>query len=211
METKLDLVTWNLFLYLKICAIIVVKRYRKRLIMTQDIKNILYSKEDIQSKVTSIANRINNDYQELDNILLIGVLKGANVFMCDLMREINLPIKIDFIAASSYGHSTESSGIVKIIKDLDYSIEGMNVIIVEDIIDTGLTLKYLTENFKSRNPSSLEICTLLDKPERRLVEIEVKYIGYQIPDEFIVGYGIDFAEKYRNLPYIATLKESTYS
>jgi len=179
--------------------------------MTQDIKNILYSKEDIQSKVTSIANRINNDYQELDNILLIGVLKGANVFMCDLMREINLPIKIDFIAASSYGHSTESSGIVKIIKDLDYSIEGMNVIIVEDIIDTGLTLKYLTENFKSRNPSSLEICTLLDKPERRLVEIEVKYIGYQIPDEFIVGYGIDFAEKYRNLPYIATLKESTYS
>ena len=130
--------------------------------------------------------------------------------MCDLMRQISFPIKIDFIAASSYGHSTESSGVVKILKDLDYSIEGKHVIIVEDIIDTGLTLNYLIENFKSRKPSSLEICTLLDKPERRIANLSVKYIGFQIPDEFIVGYGIDYAELYRNLPYIATLKETVY-
>jgi hypoxanthine phosphoribosyltransferase len=178
--------------------------------MEQDIKSILYSQEDLNTCVKSLAARISADYQGKD-ILLVGVLKGANIFMCDLMREINLPLEIDFIAASSYGSSTKSSGVVKILKDLDYSIEGRDVIIVEDIIDTGLTLNYLIENFKSRGPRSLEICTLLDKPERRIAPLKVKYRGFQIPDEFIVGYGIDFAEKYRNLPYIATLKESVYS
>lgn len=178
--------------------------------MKNDVKDILFSETMLQEKVKELADRISNDYKDRD-LLLIGVLKGANVFMCDLMRQIPFPIHIDFIAASSYGHATESSGVVKIIKDLDYSIEDRDVIIVEDIIDTGLTLKYLIENFKSRGPRSLEICTLLDKPERRIAHLDVKYIGFQIPDEFIVGYGIDYAERYRNLPYVATLKESVYT
>jgi len=177
--------------------------------MKQDIKEVMYSKEAIQTCVKALAKRITEDYSG-KNVLMIGVLKGANVFMCDLMREIPFPIEIDFIAATSYGKSTKSSGVVKIIKDLDYSIEGKDVIIVEDIIDTGLTLNYLIENFKSRSPRSLEICTLLDKPDRRIASIKVKYSGFVIPDEFIVGYGIDYAEKYRNLPYIATLKREVY-
>ncbi len=177
--------------------------------MKNDVKEVLFSESQIQERVDALAEQINKDYENKD-LLLIGVLKGANVFMCDLMRKIKAPIQIDFIAASSYGHSTESSGVVKIMKDLDYSIENRNVVIVEDIIDTGLTLKYLIENFKSRNPKSVEICTLLDKPERRIAHLDVKYVGYRIPDEFIVGYGIDYAEKYRNLPYIATLKPSVY-
>lgn len=178
--------------------------------MKNDVKEILYSEVQLNERVEELAARISADYKGKD-LLLIGVLKGANVFMCDLMRKISFPIQIDFIAASSYGHSTESSGVVKILKDLDYSIEGKDVIIVEDIIDTGLTLHYLVDNFNSRKPNSLEICTLLDKPERRIANLEVKYIGYKIPDEFIVGYGIDYAERYRNLPYIATLKESVYT
>ena len=178
--------------------------------MINDVKEVLFSEEVLKAKVKEIADQISKDYQGKD-LLLVGVLKGANVFMCDLMREINFPIQIDFIAASSYGHSTESSGVVKILKDLDYSIEGKDVIIVEDIIDTGLTLQYLIKNFKSRNPRSIEICTLLNKPERRIANIDVRYVGYKIPDEFIVGYGIDYAEKYRNLPYIASLKESVYT
>jgi len=178
--------------------------------MSNDVKEVLFSEEALNAKVKEIAAQISKDYLGKE-LLLVGVLKGANVFMCDLMREITFPIMIDFIAASSYGHSTESSGVVKILKDLDYSIEGKDVIIVEDIIDTGLTLNYLIENFKSRNPRSLEICTLLDKPERRIANINVRYVGYKIPDEFIVGYGIDYAEKYRNLPFIASLKESVYT
>lgn len=177
--------------------------------MDQDIKEIIYSSEAIDTCVKTLAKRITEDYQGKD-VLMVGVLKGANVFMCDLMREIPFSIQIDFIAASSYGSSTKSSGVVKILKDLDYSIEGKDVIIVEDIIDTGLTLNYLVENFKSRSPRSLEICTLLDKPERRIAPIKVKYSGFKVPDEFIVGYGIDYAENYRNLPYIAVLKESVY-
>lgn len=178
--------------------------------MKNDIKEILYTEEDLANKVQELAAQITNDYSGKE-LLVIGVLKGANVFLADLIRKINLPIAIDFIAASSYGHATESSGVVKIIKDLDYSIEGKHVLLIEDIIDTGLTLKYLTENFGSRLPASLEICTLLDKPERRKSDIDVKYVGFNIPDEFIVGYGIDYAEKYRNLPYVATLKREVYS
>lgn len=178
--------------------------------MINDVKAILYSEEVLASRVQELGAQIEADYADKD-LLVVGVLKGANVFMGDLIRKINLPLKMDFIAASSYGSSTESSGVVKIVKDLDYSIEGRHVLIVEDIIDSGLTLKYLKENFLSRRPASLEICTLLDKPERRKVDIDVKYIGYQIPDEFIVGYGIDYAERYRNLPYVATLKPEVYT
>lgn len=177
--------------------------------MINDVKEILYSEAALSERVNELAQEIQSDYTGKE-LLVIGVLKGASIFMGDLIRKIELPIQIDFIAASSYGSSTESSGVVKIVKDLDYSIEGKHVLIIEDIIDTGLTLKYLEENFLSRKPASLEICTLLDKPERRKVEIGVKYIGYKIPDEFIVGYGIDFAERYRNLPYIATLKPEVY-
>jgi hypoxanthine phosphoribosyltransferase len=178
--------------------------------MERDIKEILLTEEDIRNKVDELGEKITKDHQD-EELILIGVLKGANVFMSDLMRKINKPIEIDFISVSSYGHSTESSGVVRILKDLDSEIEGKNVIIVEDIIDSGLTLNYLIQNFKTRKPKSVKICTLLDKPERRKVDIKIDYKGFVIPDEFIVGYGIDYAEGYRNLPYVATLKEEVYS
>ncbi len=177
--------------------------------MKQDIKHILLSEEEISKKVAEIGAQITENYQGKD-LILVGVLKGANVFMSDLMRKIDMPIEIDFISVSSYGNSTESSGVVRILKDLDTEIEGKDVIIVEDIIDSGLTLNYLVGNFKSRKPTSVRICTLLDKPERRKVDIPIDYRGFEIPDEFIVGYGIDYAEGYRNLPYIASLKEDVY-
>jgi len=177
--------------------------------MKNDIKSVLYSEEVLAAKVAEIGAKITKDYLGKD-LLVIGVLKGANIFLGDLVRKIDLPVQIDFIAASSYGSSTESSGVVRILKDLDYSIEGKNVMIVEDIIDTGLTLHYLLDNFNSRNPASISVCTLLDKPERRKVQIDVAYKGFDIPDEFIVGYGIDYDERYRNLPYIATLKPEVY-
>ncbi len=177
--------------------------------MRNDVKEVLYSEERIQQKVNELGNTVTKDLAGKDAIV-IGVLKGANVFLSDLIRKIDTPIIVDFIAVSSYGVSTESSGIVKIIKDLDFSIEDKDILIVEDIIDTGLTLKYLLENLKSRNPKSIRICTLLDKPERRQVDIKVDYVGFEIPDEFIVGYGIDYAEKYRNLPFIASLKREVY-
>lgn len=177
--------------------------------MKNDIKSVLYSEELLASKVAELGARITKDYSGKE-LLVIGVLKGANIFMSDLVRKIDIPVQLDFIAASSYGSSTESSGVVRILKDLDYSIEGKNVLIVEDIIDSGLTLHYLLDNFSSRKPESLAVCTLLDKPERRKVDIDVQYSGFDIPDEFIVGYGIDYAENYRNLPYIATLKPEVY-
>ena len=169
------------------------------------VSEILFSEEKIESKVNELAHRIMDDYKG-EEILLVGVLKGACVFISDLIRKIDLDVSLDFMAVSSYGMSTESSGVVKILKDLDSDIEGKNVLIVEDIIDTGLTLKYLTENLKSRKPKSLKICTLLDKPERRRCEIDVDYIGFKIPDKFIVGYGIDCKEKFRNLPYIGIVE-----
>ena len=177
--------------------------------MRNDIKSVLYSEALLAEKVAELGIQITTDFAGKD-LLVIGVLKGANIFLSDLVRKIDLPVQIDFIAASSYGSSTESSGVVRILKDLDYSIEGKHVMIVEDIIDTGLTLHYLLDNFSSRNPASLSVCTLLDKPERRKVDIDVAYKGFDIPDEFIVGYGIDYAEKYRNLPFIATIKEEVY-
>lgn len=174
-------------------------------ILDKYIDEVLFSEKDIAQKVSNLGEMITKDYSG-EELLVIGVLKGANVFLSDLIRKIELPVEIDFIAVSSYGVSTESSGVVRLIKDLDYSIEGRNVLIIEDIIDTGLTLNYLYNNFKSRNPKSIKICTFLDKPQRRKINIPVDYIGYKIPDEFIVGYGIDYAEKFRNLPYIATVK-----
>lgn len=177
--------------------------------MERDIKEIFITEEQLIEKNIELGYQITKDYQNED-LVLIGVLKGANVFMSDLMRKINKAIEIDFISVSSYGLSTESSGVVRILKDLDVEIEGKNVIIVEDIIDTGLTLNYLMKNFETRKPKSIKICALLDKPERRKVDIKIDYRGFTIPDEFIVGYGIDYAEGYRNLPYVAALKKEVY-
>ncbi|KAB3538610.1 hypoxanthine phosphoribosyltransferase [Alkaliphilus pronyensis] len=178
--------------------------------MKKDVEEILFTKDEIAKKVKEIGMQITKDYKDKNEILVVGVLKGANVFLGDLIREVNIPVYVDFMAVSSYGQSTESSGVVRIIKDLDTDIEGKHVIIVEDIVDTGLTLKYLTENLMSRKLESLKICALLDKPERRKCNISLDYIGFNIPDKFIVGYGIDYAERYRNLPYIAVLKEEAY-
>ena len=170
---------------------------------------ILITEDMLQSKIAELGSKITADYMGKD-LLLVCVLKGAVIFVSDLMRKIELPLDIDFMAISSYGSNTKSSGVVRILKDLNTSIEGKHVLIVEDIIDSGLTLSYLVENLKSRGPSSVEICTILDKPDRRAVELEIKYTGFQVPDEFVVGYGLDYAEKYRNLPYIAVLKEEIY-
>lgn len=177
--------------------------------MNNDIKKILISEEKLKHKVTELGAKITEDYRDKD-LLLVCVLKGAVIFVSDLMRTIDLPLDIDFMAISSYGSNTKSSGVVRILKDLNASIEGRHVLIVEDIIDSGLTLSYLIDNLKSRGPASVEICTILDKPDRRVADLEIKYTGFQVPDEFVVGYGLDYAEKYRNLPYIAVLKEEIY-
>lgn len=175
-----------------------------------DVEEVLFSEEQLEEKIMQLGKQISEEYKDKEELVLVGVLKGANVFMSDLMRKIDIPVTIDFMAVSSYGLSTTSSGVVKIIKDLDHSIEDKHVIIVEDIIDTGLTLHYICENLLSRKPKSLKICTLLDKPERRKVEMKVDYKGFDIPDEFIIGYGIDYAEKYRNLPFVGILKREVY-
>jgi hypoxanthine phosphoribosyltransferase len=178
--------------------------------LENDVKEVLFDTRALDKRVRELAGQINRDYSGYE-LLVVGVLKGATVFLSDLIRHIQLPIEVDFIAASSYGNATESSGVVRILKDLDYPLQGRHVLLIEDLIDTGLTLHYLAENLKSREPASFRICTLLDKPERRQVDIEVHYKGFDIPDEFIVGYGIDYSQKYRNLPYIATLKPEVYS
>lgn len=177
--------------------------------MNEDLKEILLTEDQIAAKVEELANRISNDYPQ-GNILFIGVLKGSAFFITDLMRKMKVDVKVDFMAVSSYGLSSETSGVVRILKDLDTDIEGRDVIIVEDIIDTGTTLKYLYELLKGRNPKTLKICALLDKPERRRVKLSADYMGCSIPDEFVVGYGIDYAEGYRYLPYIGILKEDVY-
>lgn len=177
--------------------------------MHKDIKKILIEEKEIQAKVAELGAIITEDYRGKD-LLIICVLKGAVIFTSDLIRKIDLPLDIDFMAISSYGANTKSSGVVRILKDLDTSIEGKHVLIVEDIIDSGLTLAYMIENLKSRGPVSVEICTILDKKERRTIDLDIKYTGFVVPDEFVVGYGLDYAEKYRNLPYIAVLKEEIY-
>ena len=168
--------------------------------------DIMISEEEIQKKVVELAKKIQKDY-EGEELLVVGVLKGANVFVADLIRKLDLDIKLDFMSVSSYGNSTESSGTVKIIKDLDTDIKDKNVLIVEDIIDSGLTLNNLVKALETRKPKSLKLCTLLDKPERRTSDIFVDYVGFEIEDKFIVGYGIDWAEKYRNLPYIGVVSQ----
>ncbi|HIT90304.1 MAG TPA: hypoxanthine phosphoribosyltransferase [Candidatus Merdenecus merdavium] len=166
---------------------------------------ILLTEEEVNKKIKELGEQINKDYAG-KSVHLICVLKGASFFTCELAKRIELPVSLDFMSVSSYGDATESSGVVKIVKDLDEPLEGKEVIIVEDIIDTGRTLSYLMEILRKRNPNSLTVCTLLDKPERRLVDVDVRYTGFNIPDEFVVGYGIDYAQKYRNLPYIGIVE-----
>jgi len=178
--------------------------------MNNDIEKILIDEDSLQAKIRELGAEIAKDYKGKD-LLLVCVLKGAVVFVSDLMKRIDLPLEIDFMAVSSYGCDTKSSGVVRILKDLNKGVEGKHILIVEDIIDSGLTLSYLIENLKARCPESVEICTILDKPDRRTVNINIKYVGFQVPDEFVVGYGLDYAEKYRNLPYVAVLKEEVYA
>jgi hypoxanthine phosphoribosyltransferase len=181
--------------------------------MTQldgDIKEFLYTEEQIAEKVKEIGKKVSEDYDGKD-LVMVGILKGSIPFMADLIRKVTIPCAMDFMAVSSYGSSTESSGVVRILKDLDFEIENKDVLIVEDIIDSGTTLSYLLDYLKRRNPASISIACLLNKPSRRKTDIAVKYIGYEVPDYFLVGYGLDYAEKYRNLPYIGILKEEVYS
>ncbi|MCC2684424.1 MAG: hypoxanthine phosphoribosyltransferase [Paenibacillaceae bacterium] len=178
--------------------------------MLDDILQILHSESEIDGKVRELGEQLSRDFQD-KNPLVICVLKGAFVFMADLIKRITIPLEIDFMAVSSYGQSTKSSGIVKIIKDLDISVEGRNVVIVEDIIDSGLTLSYLIDVLERRNAMSIAIVTMFDKPGRRTVELEPDYKGFTIPDAFVVGYGLDYAEKYRNLPFVGILKQEVYS
>ncbi|MGQ9492497.1 MAG: hypoxanthine phosphoribosyltransferase [Anaerolineae bacterium] len=177
--------------------------------LDDDVAEILITKEQIKARIKELAQQISRDYEGQD-LLLVCVLKGAVTFLADLMREITIPHAIDFMAISSYGSGTESSGIVRILKDLDTNIEGRNVLIVEDIIDTGRTLHYITQNLKTRRPKSLRICTLLTKPSRREIDIPLDYVGFEIPNKFVIGYGLDFAEIYRSLPYIGVLKKEKY-
>lgn len=177
--------------------------------MKNDISEILISEEELKNIVTRLGEEISRDY-EGKNLVLISVLKGSVIFMADLMRAVKIPCKIDFMAVSSYGSGTKTSGVVKIIKDLTEPIEGADVVIVEDILDSGVTLSYLKKLLLARNPASIKICTLLDKPERRKADIVADYAGTSIPDAFAVGYGLDYAEKYRNLPFIGVLKPSVY-
>lgn len=167
---------------------------------------VLVPSEDIQEKVRELGERITRDYRE-DKLLLVGILRGAVVFLSDLMRHLELPCEIDFMEVSSYGTGTQTSGVVRILKDLREDITGKHVLIIEDIIDTGLTLSYLRRTLLQRKPASLEICALLSKPSRRQVDLSVKYLGFEVPDEFVIGYGIDYAGAYRNLPDIHALKE----
>ena len=166
---------------------------------------VLVTAEELQRRVAELGRQITHDYQDR-SLLLIGVLKGAVFFLSDLMRFIEVPVEVDFMAVASYGSATDSSGVVRILKDLDASIEGRDVLIVEDIVDSGLTLQYLLRNLGSRNPASLEVCALLTKPERRKVDLPTRYVGFEIPDRFVVGYGLDYDERHRNLPYVAVLE-----
>ncbi|MDX6686376.1 MAG: hypoxanthine phosphoribosyltransferase [Baekduia sp.] len=170
----------------------------------ESIGEILVQPDELQHRIRELGAEISRDYAGRD-LLLIGVLKGAVFFLADLMREIDVPCEVDFMAVSSYGSSTDSSGVVRILKDLDAPLEGRDVLIVEDIVDSGLTLQYLMRTLQTRGPASLAVCALLTKPERRKAEVPARYVGFEIPDKFAIGYGLDYAERYRNLPYVATL------
>ena len=178
--------------------------------MGESIGEILVQPDELQHRVRELGAEISRDYAGSD-LLLIGVLKGAVFFLADLMRHIEIPCEVDFMAVSSYGSATDSSGVVRILKDLDTPIEGRHVLIVEDIVDSGLTLQYLLRTLQGRGPASLEVCALLTKPDRREVEIRCRYVGFEIPNRFVIGYGLDYAERYRDLPYIATLRPEVYA
>lgn len=179
--------------------------------MSDQIKEVLYSEEQLQARVKELGEQITRDYAGEDKILLVSVLRGSYIFMADLSRAIDLPCVIEFMSVSSYGSGTASSGQVAIIKDISFSIEDYHVIIVEDILDSGNTLYYLMDMLKARKPTSIRICTLLDKPDRRCKPITADYYGFRVPDAFVVGYGLDYMQKYRNLPYIGVLKEEVYN
>ena len=177
--------------------------------MRNDVAEILYTEDQLAEIVARMGRQISEDYRD-KNLFMISVLKGSLIFMADLMRAVTSPCSIDFLSVSSYGAGTTTTGAVRILKDLDDSLEGKDLLIVEDILDSGVTLSFLMKNLSARNPRSIRLCTLLDKPERRKVDIHADYVGAQVPDEFIVGYGLDYAEKYRNLPYIGVLKPEIY-
>jgi len=172
------------------------------------VQEILIDEEALKARVAELGEQISSDYEGRD-LLLVGVLKGAVFFMADLMRELAVPCEVDFMAISSYGAASDSSGVVRILKDLDINIEGRNVLILEDIIDSGLTLSYLVRNLGARNPATLEVCALLVKEGRIETDVDVRYVGFEIPNRFVVGYGLDFAERYRNLPHVAVLNQET--
>ncbi len=178
--------------------------------MKDDILKVLITEEQIHSKVQELGRQISEDYRD-KNLLLVSVLKGSVVFMADLMRAIDIHARVDFMSVTSYGAGTRTTGVVRIIKDLDMPIAGYDLLIVEDILDSGLTLAYITELLEGRGPQSIRICTLLDKPERRKADVKAHYKGFEVPDEFVVGYGLDFNEKYRNLPYVGVLKPEVYT
>ncbi len=177
--------------------------------MEQDIQEVLYSREYLAGVVSELGRRISEDYMD-KNLLMVSVLKGSVVFMADLMRAVTIPCAIDFMSVSSYGSGTKTSGVVKIIKDLDVNLEGKDLLLVEDILDSGMTLHYIRDMLRQRNPSSIKLCALFDKPERRQADVTADYFGAVVPDAFIVGYGLDYDEKYRNLPYVGILKSSVY-
>ncbi len=168
------------------------------------VGEVLIDATSLQGRISELGAEISGDYEGRD-LLLVGVLKGAVFFMADLMRELTVPCEIDFMAISSYGAATDSSGVVRILKDLDINVAGRDVLVVEDIIDSGLTLSYLMRNLRARKPATLEVCALLTKPERREIDVPVRYVGFEIPNRFVIGYGLDFAERFRNLPYVAVL------
>ncbi len=177
--------------------------------MMDDIQEVLFSEQQVAEIVERVGQEISRDYRDKE-LLLVSVLKGSVVFMADLMRAVTIPARIDFMATSSYGSGASTSGVVKIIKDLDIELSGYDIVLVEDILDSGKTLSYLMELLQGRNPKSIRICTLFDKPERRQAEVHPTYVGAQIPDAFIVGYGLDYDEKYRNLPFVGVLKPEVY-
>ena len=177
--------------------------------MREDIAEILLSEKQIADKVAELGEQISRDYQG-KNLLMVSVLKGSVVFMADLMRAVKIPMAIDFMSVSSYGDGVKTTGVVKILKDLDHPVAGYDLLIVEDILDSGLTLSYLSELLRAREPKSIKLLTLLDKPERRQADVKADYVGFAVPDKFVVGYGLDYGERYRNLPFVGVLKASVY-
>jgi hypoxanthine phosphoribosyltransferase len=177
--------------------------------LAQDISEILYTSDTIQQRVYELGATISSDYQD-KNPLLVGVLKGVVFFMADLLRAITIPVEVDFIAVSSYSPESREQGLVRMVKDLEIPINGRHIIFVEDVIDTGLTLNYILRNLRTREPASLQVCTLFDKPDHRLIDVPVKYKGFDLPGYFVVGYGLDFREKYRNLPFVGVLKAEVF-